>query len=121
MFFYLTQAFLACREDLKKKAKDSTNIVQSKSYTEGQLIPNGDMSDAMFCALIHQWFPDIHFDKVDYDERAFAQAISSERIKWNNNTLGNTIDKKKKILSKAKDQLLQLNLKFIRNKEKYFI
>ena len=121
MFFYLTQAFLDCREDLKKKAKDSTNIVQSKSYTEGQLIPNGDMSDAMFCALIHQWFPDIHFDKVDYDERAFAQAISSERIKWNNNTLGNTIDKKKKILSKAKDQLLQLNLKFIRNKEKYFI
>ena len=121
MFFYLTQAFLDCREDLKKKAKDSTNIVQSKSYTEGQLIPNGDMSDAMFCVLIHQWFPDIHFDKVDYDERAFAQAISSERIKWNNNTLGNTIDKKKKILSKAKDQLLQLNLKFIRNKEKYFI
>lgn len=121
MFFYLTQAFLDCREDLKKKAKDSTNIVQSKSYTEGQLIPNGDMSDAMFCALIHQWFPDIHFDKVDYDERAFAQAISNERNKWNNNTLGNSIDKKKKILSKAKDQLLQLNLKFIRNKEKYFI
>ena len=121
MFFYLTQAFLDCREELKKKAKDSTNIVQSKSYTEGQLIPNGDMSDAMFCALIHQWFPDIHFDKVDYDERAFAQAISNERNKWNNNTLGNSIDKKKKILSKAKDQLLQLNLKFIRNKEKYFI
>ena len=95
--------------------------MQSKSYTEGQLIPNGDISDTAFCDLIHQWFPDIHFDKVDYDERAFAQAISNERNKWNNNTLGNSIDKKKKILSKAKDQLLQLNLKFIRNKEKYFI
>lgn len=121
MFFYLTQAFLDCREELKKKAKESTNIVQSKSYTEGQLIPNGDISDTAFCDLIHQWFPDIRFDKENYNARAFAQAISNERKKWEKNTLGNSIDDKRKILSKAKDQLLKLNLKFIRNKEKYFI
>ena len=121
MFFYLIQAFLDCREELKIKAKESTNIVQSTFYTEGQLIPNGDISDTAFCDLIHQWFPDIRFDKENYNARSFAQAISNERKKWEKNTLGNSIDDKRKILSKAKDQLLKLNLKFIRNKEKYFI
>ena len=120
MFFYLLQAFVDCREELKQKAKDSANPVQSNSYIGSQLVPNGELSDSVFCALIHQWFPNIKFDKEEYDARAFAQAISTERSKWNKNSLSNTFEDKKIILNKAKDHLLKLNLKFIRNNEKYF-
>lgn len=120
MFFYLLQAFEDCREELKKKAKESANPVQSNSYIGSQLVPNGELSDSDFCALIHQWFPDIKFDKEEYAARAFAQAISTERSKWNKNSLSNTFEDKKTILNKAKDHLLLLNLKFIRYNEKYY-